>query len=247
VSEWTLRALSRACGKIICQEVFSVLVVKTNGAGMSSPIPSDLKEVRDALWQDVVFVHTKWNIFKELHSTKENVDLLNFGGDEYFGIDQMIWAENIQMAIARLTDPHQTGSHKNLSMEQLLLHIDSATPPGLYAQVKAAVEELEALCEPIRARRMKLLAHSDLDVRLGRNAATLDPITSKVIDSCLEKMRDIMNAVELAHLGSTTMFDTNLESPAGELLYHLKEAREYQRQERVRLGLPADPESQPEV
>jgi len=221
-------------------------MVKTSGAGVPSPIPLELKAVRDALWQDVVFVHTKWNIFKELHSTKENVDLLNFGGDEYFGINQMIWAENIQMAIARLTDPHQAGSHKNLSMERLLLHIDPATPPGLHAQVKAAVHELETLCEPIRARRMKLLAHSDLDVRLGRNPATLDSITTKVIDSCLEKMRDIMNAVELAHLGSTTMFDTDLESSARELLHHLKEGREYQRQERVRMGLPADPWSQPE-
>src|SRR5206468_6112207 len=76
-----------AWGRISRREGSAVLVVKTSGAGVPSPIPSELKAVRDALWQDVVFVHTKWNIFKELHSTKESVDLLNFGGDEYFGIN----------------------------------------------------------------------------------------------------------------------------------------------------------------
>jgi hypothetical protein len=91
------------------------------------------------------------------------------------------------------------------------------------------------------------MAHSDLDYRLGRRAASLDPITTTVVDSCLEKMRDIMNTVELAYLGSTTMFDFDIESPARELLHHLKEAREYQRQERVRMGLPADPEGQLEA
>src|SRR5262245_17577209 len=107
-----------------------MLVVTTSGAGASSPMPSELKEVRDALWQDVVFVHRKWNTFRELHSTQEHIDLLNFGGDEFFAINQMIWAENIQMAIARLTDPDQTGSYRNLSMEQLLRNIDPVAPPG---------------------------------------------------------------------------------------------------------------------
>jgi len=194
-----------------------------------------------------VFLHTKWNIFRDLHSGKESIDLLNFAGAEYFGISQMIWAADVQMHIARLTDPPQTGAYKNLSLKRLLLHIDSTTPAGLHVEVKSALDELDALCDPIRAKRMKHLAHSDFDTKLGRSPTALDPVTKKVIEDCLEKVRDIMNAVELAYLGSTTMYEANLESAAQELLYHLREAREYQRQERVRLGLPADPESQDQV
>jgi hypothetical protein len=205
-------------------------------------LPTDLKEIREALWQDVVFLHTKWNIFRELHATHESVALLNFAGQGFFAMNQMIWAENIQMAIARLTDPTRSARRDNLTLKRLLDHIDLANPPGLHDRVKAALDELDVLCSPIRERRKKLHAHSDLDTKLGRNSAPLDPVTKKVIDSSLEKIRDIMNDVERTYLESVTSFEFDVHSDAQELLYHLKEAREYQRQQRMRFGLPPDHE-----
>jgi len=218
-----------------------MIVAKTGGAGPPTPMPPELAAVWDPLWQDVVFLHTKWNNFRTLHRDKDSVDLLNFGSDEYFGINQMVWAADIEMAMARLTDPHQMGQYQNLTLGRLLLHIDPATPAGLHDKVKAMLDELAVLSKPTRDRRMKRLAHSDLDHRLG-HSATLDPVTTKDIEDCLAKIQDIMNEVELAYLGKTTMYETTIEMAADELLHHLREAREYQRQERIRLGLPADPE-----
>ena len=144
-------------------------------------------------------------------------------------------------------DPPQMGPYRNLSLERLLMHIDPANPPGLHAEVTLALDALKVLCDPIRTKRMKHLAHSDLDTKLGRNPTPLDPVTKKIIEGSLEKIRDIMNVIELGYLGSVTAYESNLELASQELLHHLREAREFQRQERVRLGLSPDPESQPEA
>ncbi|HEV8337168.1 MAG TPA: hypothetical protein VGR67_12185 [Candidatus Polarisedimenticolia bacterium] len=215
--------------------------------GKPSAMPAELAAVRAALWQEVVRLHMKWKIFSELYGSKETVDLLNFGAQAYFGLSQHVWADHIQLAIARLTDPLKSVGKDNLSLSRLLVHIDPADPAGLRDRVKVQLDELETLCGPIRQRRSKLLAHSDLDTILGRSLVPLVPITKKTIDSAFEKIRGIMNEVERAYLDRTTLFEYAVDTDAQELLYCLRHAREYRRQQRIRSGLPADPESQNEA
>jgi AbiU2 len=210
-------------------------------AGPTASMPDELAAIRSALWQDVVRLHQKWAFFTELYATQESIDLLNFGARTYFAVNQQVWADDLLLAIARLTDPVRSVGKSNLSFAQLLIQIDPAQPPELHDKVEHCLEALMVLCDPIRERRKKLLAHSDLDTRLGRSVVPLVAVTKRDISVAFEKMRDLMNEVERAFLGNSTMFEFVEDTDAKELLYCLREAREARQAERVRHGLPPEP------
>src|SRR5437868_4579391 len=70
-----------------------------------SKMGSDLGEVYHHLWQEVAFVHRKWNEHVELFGMKPSrIDLMNEAAPAFFRMIQDSLWEDTLLHIARLTD-----------------------------------------------------------------------------------------------------------------------------------------------
>ena len=128
-------------------------------------MPPELAEVYGELWQDVVWVHDKWNIFLQLYSDKEAIDLLNKTAPSFFYICQYVLLDDTMMAICRLTDPAQTGRKTNLSLQRLVDTVDDATYPDLKSNIVNVLATMQSKFEFARDHRNRRIAHAGLQTQ----------------------------------------------------------------------------------
>ena len=142
-----------------------------------------LDELLDALsgeWAEGV---TRLNGFEELFNDVENVKLLNLVGGSFFADVQRIFWDDQLLRIARLTDPKQTGSHDNLTVQQLpgVCERDDLREK-VKEQVKAAIQAAKFA----RSHRNKRIGHKDLGHTIG---------SSELPSASLRQIRGALDAV----------------------------------------------------
>ena len=194
-----------------------------------------LGTIYDALWQQSTWVHANWSEFVVVFGTTQSrVELLNKAAPSFFHwVQDSLW-ENVLLHLARLTDPPATGKKQNLTIQRL---------PGLvdHEETRAKVEELVgvALSTTSFARdwRNRRIAHSDLDLSISDTATALEFASRQKVNEALQALANVLNAVSLHYLESTSFFD----GPNGDglaLLYFIDDgvAAERLRRERLRQG-----------
>lgn len=95
---------------------------------MNPPIPDldkHLGDVYQEINQEVIRVHAYWKLTLQLFGTNESVEILNRAGGFAIRAIQDSLIETTLLRIAKLTDPKQQGSHSNLSLDQLLEHLNN--------------------------------------------------------------------------------------------------------------------------
>jgi hypothetical protein len=213
------------------------LTAKQARARSVQAMGQELGETYEALWQEIVWLHSKWAEFAALYGTKESrVTLLNNAAPRFARLIQDTLWEDVVLHIARLTDPPKSAGKHNLTVQSLATHIgDSATRTRVEGLVARAIEQAE-FCRDWRNRH---LAHLDLHLALARGAEPLKTGSRQSVREILQTLGQILDAVSSQYLGSTTYFA--LDTDAGgalSLLYvlddglRMKEAR----RERLRQG-----------
>jgi hypothetical protein len=186
----------------------------------------ELGTIYSALWQEVAWINRKWAQYVELFGTSpERIELLNRAAPSMIRTVQDTLWEDVLLHLARLTDPPKSMGKANLSVRHLAALL--ATSP-INTQAESLAASALTACEFARDWRNRRLAHRDLDLALGQSVQPLAPASRAAVKVSLVALEELLNAVSLHYLDSTTLFN---RGPGGEdavsLLYLLRDGLQY--------------------
>lgn len=210
---------------------------------MSQPLDSRFPVEVQAIWaelsSDVVWLHGRWTIYRQLFGTsKERVDLLNETAGTFAWMLQDLLLHDVQLAISKIGDPPGRADNKNLTLKRLQMTLRDAGETEVADSMNDPLAAFDTACEKVRFRRNKWLAHSDLPTLLSARAAPLLGPSREEIETTLAALRQVMHAVERKYTDSRTAYEHFVMNEDGEhLILALLQAKRYR--EIVREGLVA--------
>jgi len=147
-----------------------------------------------SLGTEVSQLHLYWKVYRQLFAASdERIALLNETGSMVFYILQHLLIDEVTLGICRLSDPAQTGSRDNHSLERLLIDTPDAELKEKLEPVMVAIRQL---ARPFRDRRNRAIAHSDLKSKLKLDLNPLPGISRADVENVLEKIRCMMNTYD---------------------------------------------------
>jgi hypothetical protein len=188
-----------------------------------------------SLWQEVVWLFYRWREFEELFGERSRVELLNQAAPAFFHIVQdTLWKKTL-LDIACLTDYEESAGKENLTIRRLapLISDDDAAQRTKTLTGKAI--KASRFC---RNWRNRLIAHRSLSVSLCPRANALAPATREKVTISLGAIADVLNAVTLHYMQTTTRFDPLDGRSAVALLHVIDDGlrTEHERRERLKRG-----------
>lgn len=182
-------------------------------------LPLPIAEVYEELKNEVVWLHARWNCYRELfgHSDRR-IELLNESASSFFFIIQDVLLDEVQVALSKLTDPAKSGKLENLSLEQLQTRLELHGDPALALKDRGILDALHVQCTLFRERRNKKLAHFDLTTSLNLAAVPLPGVSRQMIEEALKSVRDYLNAIEAHYNDSEIGYEHFLTSSGAEAL-----------------------------
>lgn len=154
----------------------------------------DLGPFYSLLVNECSLLHLEWAEYRVLFGTKpERVALLNEAAPTFFFQLQNLMWEGIVLHIARLMDPPNSGENKeNVTLRKLPELVDSAFRYKIDILLKVAQEK----CAFSQDWRNRHIAHRDLSLARDGNAKPLETASRISVESALEAVADVLNAVE---------------------------------------------------
>ena len=198
---------------------------------------TELGAIYNALWQQLAWLHSKWAEYVDLFGTKESrVALMNEAAPRFFRIVQdSIW-DDVLIHIARLTDPPKSAGRANLTIQRLPALVGAAVKAEVNGKIAVALTR-SAFARDWRNRR---IAHGDYELALDLSAAIpLAPASRQMVREALESLCDVINAVGLHYLDSTSFFDSRSSHQGAVSLLHVIAAgleAERERSARIQSG-----------
>ena len=124
--------------------------------------PSDLLSAFEAIEDDVLWLHAKWKIYRQLFAKSERrINLLNDFAPDFFQVVHDSVLYDIFLTISRLTDPAETWGKKNLTFQRLIRMLEADGRQELVNKLTPVLKTAEKKCEAIRPWRNKWIAHKD--------------------------------------------------------------------------------------
>lgn len=199
-------------------------------------MPGRLGELHHELGQELSRTRLRWSELMALFD-EEGVKTLRATAPGFFGrLRQMYW-EAVLMQLARMIDSPMSVGRKNLTVRCL-----SAEIPEAEADLREVVMKLidQAVTATLFARdyRNRRLAHRDLEWTFTPETQPLETATKERVESALDALAAVLNAIELRFENSSTSYRTVIMGAGGtgELLYYLSlglAAEESKRRERA--------------
>lgn len=176
---------------------------------IAEKMPNEIREAYAALSDDVLYLHHKWKVIRELYVSGETViELLNITAPGFFRICKDVLVDDLFLCIRRLTDPKQIGKKQNLTLEYLADCIDAEKYPQLQSDVKRLLLECGRKCDFAREHSNKRIGHNDFSTKLERQPLSV-PTTTHVEDA-LQSVRALMNEIEKYFLPPVYSNDINI-------------------------------------
>ena len=148
-----------------------------------SVLGQDLGSLYHALYNEVTWLHAKWNQYRILFAeSPARIELLNDVAGFFFRVIQDVLWEDIVLHLARLTDPPQSVGKDNLTLLRLA---EAVKEPALSLEVKNLAEQAKAAADFARVWRNRHLAHRDLALAVDDRATPLPGISREKIDRAL--------------------------------------------------------------
>jgi len=190
------------------------------------------------LWQQLAWLHTKWEQYVVLFGEAESrVKLLNESAPMFFRVVQdTLWDDSV-LHVARLTDSPASMKKPNLSIRRIPELINDESTRTI---VETLVQEALDASEFCRDWRNRHIAHRDLDLALKRAANPLKPGSLAKMKKAMEALEAVLNTVEAHYFESTTHFDMDTTGTGAlSLLYVLDDGlqAEKARKERAKRGI----------
>lgn len=193
------------------------------------PMTPDVKAIFESLQEDVIWLHAKWKVFRQLFGKSEKrIAILNDFAPDFFQIlhDGLIY--DILLTMSRLTDPAESFKKESLTLDRLVLMMkrnsDKQFVDGFESNLKALKDE----CQPFRDIRNRRIAHNDLGTALDYHPNPLPGVSREMIENALKSFRKLLNDIELHFDGNDTEYEgSDLRGDGDSIIRYLKEAKAY--------------------
>lgn len=192
-------------------------------------MPSETRAVFEALQDEVIWLHAKFNIHRQLFGTsEERINLLNDFGPDLFQIIYDGLLHDVFLTLTRLTDPATTFKKHNLSLERLTKMIEASGHSELLPVLQKYQSRSDKQCEPFRQLRNQAIAHNDLGTALTFDRDPFPFISREMIEEVLKDIREYMTAVDMYFDETETDYkDPHLRGDGDSLIYYLRKAKAY--------------------
>lgn len=148
-------------------------------------------KVFSALWQEVAMLYNIWGEYVDLFgSGQDRIDLMNKAAPCFFRTVQVSFFRDTILRIARLTDPKEVSSKKNLSINYFEKEVRENIN-GLEDSIGRA-NTAAKICKDHRNRS---IAHADLTLAIDGGATPLEPVTRKIIADALSSIAEVLNLI----------------------------------------------------
>lgn len=194
------------------------------------PIPAALSDIWEFLHFEVVWLHGRWTVYRQIFGTNpERIDLINEAAPTFFWMVQRVLMNDVQLTLVKLADPAETFGKKNITLQTLLNQCQSNGFQELSVALTEALSEFRQRCEKIKDRRHKDIAHFDLTAQLSNKAEVLPGPSRQEIEHALAALRKFMNIV-YGHFENSTMGYEHFSmlSDGNTLIFRLTEALRYE-------------------
>lgn len=191
--------------------------------------PKAIQELWATLLVEVVWLHGRWIIYRQLFGTsKKRIELLNETAGTVTWVLQNLLLHDVQMALSKIGDSAGSGKRKNLTLRRLQVELHGIGESSVADGMENLLNSFETSCDKVRHRRNKWIAHNDLDTLLNARAIPLEGPSRDEIENSMEKLRDVMNLVELHYTQTTRAYEHFVMKQDGEhLIAALTRAKRY--------------------
>ena len=198
----------------------------------------ELGAVYDGLYNDVVWLHMRWKLYRQLFAkSQERLDLLNEAAGFFFHVVQDTLWEDVILQLAKLTDSPRSAGKDNLSLRCLPVLVSEES---LLSEIKSLLNTALVASGFARKWRNRRLAHRDLGLALATGGDPLPGISRADIEAALLAFRNLLNRLELHYWNSTVGYEHSLIGPGdGDSLVHYLNRgvrAEHERRARLRSG-----------
>lgn len=185
-------------------------------------MPESIREPFEVLWQEVVQLHYRWKVFKQLYFNKRVVELLNEHASGFFGLDQRIWVESIVLGLSRVLDDTKGST----SLRVLVKRMSTAGPRELVGDLEQRLSELEAISDAmLEAHRNGRLAHIDAKYHPSGGREEPPPLEIPKIEQLFTGIAKLMNVVGVGVGHGTTLYsEADALSDGDTLTFALRKA-----------------------
>jgi HEPN superfamily AbiU2-like protein len=196
---------------------------------------SPLGELYDILYNQLAWVHVKWNEHRALFGTsKERVDFLNEAAPAFFASLQSTLWDDVLLHLCRLTDPEKSAGKPNLTLRRLPALISN---PSLRKNVEDLLKQAKEKTAFAREWRNRRLAHREFPAGITADLESLAPGSRHDVGEALTATRNVMNCIEMHYMKSSVLYERSIEAlgSVDALLRCLEKGVE---EKRRRKGLP---------
>ena len=193
--------------------------------GETKNISADLERFYNKLDDELTVLHLKWNTFEQLFNRNEDrIEILNQTAPQFFVLVQNILISDLQLSICKLTEKHEKGGNKNLSLQVLIKNL-SSEHQDLGKELATIFTELREQTKGFRDSRNKVIGHLDFDVFKRKKVPELTSFKIDEIEKTLELSRDFMNQFSSHFFDSHTYYEEPMSMGDGDaLIENLKRA-----------------------
>jgi hypothetical protein len=155
--------------------------------------PSDVCELWGELDYEVTWLHSRWQIYRQLFGTsEERVEILNHSA----GTFALVLQPAARRRSARALEARGRGKGRTLQkLDRHCIGSSSFEPRTRPRADSLSVKSYQDACDKIRTRRNKWIAHSDHDTLANRHATTLTGPSREEIELALSALRELRSLV----------------------------------------------------
>jgi hypothetical protein len=207
-----------------------------HGQGSDSEWPEFPEAIRHLfadLWQDVAWLHRKWQTYSDLFGAPEKFGVLNDTGRAFFQTVEEALRMDMIMSFGRLLDPPKSMGKDNLSIGHLIKELRNHCDASLQESLQQRLDELKEHCKPITKWRNRRVAHNDLATAMEYHPERLPHIGPSYVDQALAGLSDLMNSVQRQFQDGESCFQPHItHGGAKDVIFYLEQALEYVRLQR---------------
>ena len=166
---------------------------------MSNQITPELRDLFDALNEEVTGLHTIWELYVQFYGTNdENFEIMNASAPQFFAILQSLLFNELVMILNRLTEKAATFGKANASLEQLIVQLNTEQDANLVNSLKQRLLNIRDNYSAFRTWRDKMLSHNDFTIALQGEGRDLPGITRKQAENAISEITDFINEFSIS-------------------------------------------------
>jgi HEPN superfamily AbiU2-like protein len=186
------------------------------------PLPETLRPTWEALYNEVVAVHARWMIYRQLFAqSEERIGILNACAANFFYFIHETLLNDVQLTLSKLADPATTSGRTNATLQRLVNEIMALNEPTLTDKLSKLLAEYIASCQLMKIRRNKQIAHYDhatLPQQYGSSPADVLGPSRQEIEDALAALRRFMEHAEVYFTSSSTAYQEVISQSDAEAL-----------------------------